>query len=154
MLLAAVTAIWNSRPGVATLAEFREDMVQLAAQVEAGEARLQFETADLDAMRRWISNQPVPEGTVLPASLAPGSGLGCRVVEWRGQSVLLACFKLPGGPPAHLLVIDSRALGDEPADQARLVQAVKDMNTTAWSMEDKTYLLVSRAPQQMLDRLL
>jgi len=154
VLALGLSALWQRGGAGDALASYREDMVQLVRQVEAEEVDLEYLTADLAEIRQWIGEHSSHGDAIIPDSLAPGSGLGCRVLSWRDHAVVLACFKSVDGPPVHLLVIDSQAFGDAPAAGSRLAYMLHDMNTTAWSAEGKTYLLVSRAPAETLERLL
>lgn len=170
------TAWWTQRPMVAALAAcfvlflslaifvvqqgdetnfqaYRSSMVQLVKNVELGQEPLKITSSDLAAIQTWIAENSLHENIALPKSLTAGSGIGCRVIDWNGQSVALACFHLAGGQVAHLLVINRADLPDSPGEGQVYTASMDGMNTSAWSHDAKTYLLVSSASADTLQSL-
>jgi hypothetical protein len=135
-------------------ASYRAEMVRFVTDVEQKREPLQLASGDLAVIQRWISENSIHKNVELPRSLTAGSGVGCRVMDWNGESVALACFRLRGGGVAHLLVIDRESVLDGPNSGAPYVAAIEGMNTAAWSSDTKTFLLVSRASEATLQGLL
>lgn len=153
-LLGAVAMLMTSG-GPHEFASYRSDMVRFVVDVEQGREPLQLVSEDLADIRQWISQNTMHRDVELPQSLTAGSGLGCRVVDWNGEAVALACFRLAGGEVAHLLVIDRQSLSEEPDPDpgVQYVASLTNMNTTAWSSDTTTFLLVSSAPSEIVQRL-
>jgi hypothetical protein len=134
---------------------YRADMVRLVSAVEAGEKPLRLSPADIAGIQDWIAANVDNLTVEVPVSLTAASGLGCSVVDWNGESVALACFRLGGGDVVHLLVINRSGVMEAPLPGSlQRVAAVQGMNTAAWSSQGQTYLLVSRAPADTLRELL
>ena len=128
--------------------------VRFVTDVEQGREPLQLTSGDLASIQGWISENSIHKNVELPRSLTAGSGVGCRVMDWKGESVALACFRLRGGKVAHLLVIDRKSLLESPDPGVQYVASLEGMNTAAWSGEAKTFLLVSSASKATLQDLL
>lgn len=149
-----LAAILLNSAGHPSFADYRMDMVHFTQNIEQKRESLQLESGDVDAIRAWIQKNSIHKALDLPAHLTANSGVGCRVIDWNGQSVALACFHLESGGVAHVLVIDRNRLRNGPDSCTRYIAAVEDMNTMAWSSGTKTYLVISHAPEAALQRLL
>jgi len=149
-----LVAILMSSPGSHDFATYRAEMVRFVTDVEKGREPLQLTSGDLASIQGWISENSIHKNVELPRSLTAGSGVGCRVMDWKGESVALACFRLGGGKVAHLLVIDRKSLLESPGPGEQYVASLEGMNTAAWSGEAKTFLLVSSASNATLQGLL
>ena len=152
--LLGLAALLMNASGTQDFSSYHADMVRYVVDVEQGRQPLQLTSGNLADIQEWIGDNSVHKDLELPRALTAGSGVGCRVVDWNGESVALACFRLKGGQIAHLLVIDRQSLPDGPAPGAQHTASLEGMNTTAWSSGDKTFLLVSSAPEEALQRLL
>lgn len=140
--------------GDRTLSALRSDMSTFLTDLEAGRESLDVKIQDVQKIRSWLAEHTGGETVALPESLQGRSGMGCRVIEWRGERVLLACFQLESGQLAHLLVVDRAALEDPPQTAGPQFVLAGAMSTASWSEGDHTYLLASRAGQAELERLL
>lgn len=135
-------------------ARFRADMVEYIQNAEQDPESLRLTPSDVTGIQSWIAENADQLQVEVPPALSEGSGVGCSVVDWNGESVVLACFRLEGGKVAHLLVIDRHGLRHGPEPGVQYVASLEGMNTAAWSTDDETYLLVSSAPQETLRGLL
>jgi hypothetical protein len=149
-----VIAILMSFPRTDDFAGYRAEMVQFVTDVEQGREPLQLTAGNLSDIQKWMTENSVHKDIQLPKSLAEGAGVGCRVVNWNGKSVTLACFHLKGGQVAHLLVIDRQAIPNAPIPGTQTVASLDGMSTGAWSNDTHTLLLVSSVPTEALQRLL
>lgn len=154
VLMLGFIAVLMTSPAPHDFAGYRADMVHYVAAVEREEEPLRLKSEDMALIRDWLSNNVENLNIAVPAALTVGSGVGCSVVDWNGESVALACFRLAGGEVAHLLVINRKGLSEGPAPGARYVASLQGMNTAAWSTRGETYLLVSSAPAETLQGLL
>lgn len=132
---------------------YRGDMVSFVQELEAGGQSLQFKSSDLAAIRGWLAGNSLHQDLPLPRHLTESSGVGCRVVKWNGETVALACFRLEGGQVAHLCVIERKGLRDSPSAGVHALASVQGMNTAAWTSDSRSFLLVSSAPAEALERL-
>jgi hypothetical protein len=152
--LLGLSAMLLKSPDQPSFANYQADMVNFVKEVEAGRESLQLTSSDVTEIQHWIEANSIHRNLHLPPQLTEDSGVGCRVMDWNGHSVALACFRIEGGQIAHLLVIDRSNLSDAPHAGTRAIASLNGMNTAAWSGENQTYLLVSSAPPETLERLL
>ena len=136
-----------------SFADYRTEMVHFVQDLEQGSETLRLKTSDVQEIRAWLQANAGHEPVVLPAHLTADSGLGCRVLKWKGNAVALACFRLEDDSKVHVLIIDAEKVGGCPDDCTRYFASVEDMNTTAWTTGLRTYLMVSRAPEETLRKL-
>ena len=154
LALLGLVALFMTSSDRQDFTRYREDMVRFVTDVEQGREPLLLTSGDIAGIQAWMAENAADLKVKVPASLTAGSGVGCSVVDWNGESVALACFRLEGGEVAHLLVINRQGLAGGPSTGVRCVASINGMNTAAWSSDDTTYLLVSSAPAERLQRLL
>ena len=149
-----VVAVLMQPSGQLDFARFRADMVQFVHGVEQGREPLHLSPGDVAGIQSWIAENADHLDFRVPPALTQRSGVGCSVVDWNGESVALACFRLGGDQVVHLLVINRQGLRAGPGSEVQYVASLEGMNTAAWSSDNETYLLVSSAPEKVLRRLL
>lgn len=110
--------------------------------------RLEKVTADLGEIRAWYAAGNSGEPVSIPQSLEEAEPLGCREIEWGGESGSLICFKMKDGQIAHLIVISNGAFLDPPG-AAPEVARVGDWTRSAWRQGGMTYLLFSPGDSEL-----
>ena len=143
-LLATLGVLWLKPATPQTFSAYLSEMADFAAHKLD---RLDLMSRDVTEVRRWLAERDVHGDFVIPAGLEGRPSLGCRVLEWKGHKVSLICFELENKQVAHLLVVDSAAFADAPADSPVFKQ-IGDMATVSWGRAGKTYILASKAGNQ------
>lgn len=105
--------------------------------------RLEFKSADVAAVRRWLAQNDSHADLILPAGLEGRPSLGCRVLDWRGHKVTLVCFELENRQVVHLLAVDRHLFPDAPGDSP-VFQQVAGVATSSWSQGEKTYIVACK----------
>ena len=139
VLVSILSLVWLSAPGPVEFGQYREEIGQTAAEgVEpASEVpRDQFQ------VRRWLADNELDAGSMVPRGLDDDLISSCRVVDWRGNKVYIICYDLENHQRAHLAVIDRAALKDAPAESPVFDQIGKAA-TISWSSGNHTYMIAS-----------
>lgn len=151
----AIAALWIEGGKGKDFAGYRSDMVRFVMKVEQGREPLDLTSGELSGIRDWIASHSDMNDLTVPEALTRESGVGCRVTDWAGSSVVLVCFRLASDEVAHLVVIDRADLRGRPTQEDGVVLASVDgVGSVAWADGPRTYLIVSRAPKAVLRGLL
>jgi len=140
LMLGSVLTWWKAPVAGATLDEFAVNFV-------ARGFVLQKHSADLGALRSWLTERQGPLPEALPAKFAELRALGCRTLDFRGREVSLVCFER-GGKEYHVFVGRRSDFGDGAGpDAAAGPRAYPKTGLVAatWSDARHRYVLVSDA---------
>ena len=143
-LLVTITVVWLKPVRTTGFAQYRNEMADFAGHKLD---RLDLMSRDLPEVRRWLAQKESHGNLVIPAGLDGLPSLGCRLLDWKGHKVSLVCFELENKQVAHLLVVDSTAFKDAPAESPVFNQ-VGDVATASWSRGGKTYVVASKGGNQ------
>lgn len=146
----AALLIPRSRPG--DIVTFRHDMEEF---MDRGWDRT-FDLSDPEfaKVKLWLESRNSALRIKLPAALATSPTLGCKNLDWHGNTATLICF-LPkdAGTVVHILMVDRRALTDAPGEQPQLARLTR-WNSAIWTSGDKVYLALTKAePNRLTDCL-
>jgi hypothetical protein len=149
LVLLSVLVFWFQRPAASDFAKFETEMTEFLTSKLDG---LDFQTEELGEIRAWLAAHGSSDDFVLPERLAELQGLGCRLIDWRGNLVTLICFT-SGSDEVHLLVMDRSALRHPPGRRPQFGQS-GTWATAAWSDQDKVYMLSAEGNGDLLAELL
>jgi len=80
--------------------------------------------------------------------------IGCKVLDWNGSTVSLACFQSEGGEIVHLFVMPRGAV-DESLVKAGIYRAqVGDFATVSWLQRDLVVMVAAQMPAAELEGVL
>jgi hypothetical protein len=144
-VLITIAAVWLKPARATGFAQYRNDMAEFAGTKLD---RLDLMSRDMAAVRRWLAQKESHGDLVLPAGLEGRPSLGCRLLDWKAHKVSLICFEMGNRQVAHLLVIDSDAFKDAPAESPMFNQ-IGEVATVSWSHGGKTYMLASKGGNQL-----
>jgi hypothetical protein len=145
-LLLLLLALWQFYPRLTQPDRFSDFRNRMARIVLREYPKMDLETADLDAMRKLLSQQQAPGNYAMPNGLSQAKGTGCAVLDWRGQKVSMVCFNSGRKNDANdssdlfLFVIDRKAVPDAPSRKPRFSQ-LNRLATLSWTEGDKAYIL-------------
>lgn len=113
---------------------------------------LQKHSADVAALKTWLSEKHGPLPEALPAKFADLKALGCRTLDYQGHEVSLVCFER-GGKEFHVFVA---RLDDVPGAMEAMPRFVEGQKLVAatWTDSKNRYVLVSDAGMEAVKRLL
>ena len=151
-LLGFLAALWFNRTPTATpgsFAAYRTDMAQFLREFP----KLDIATDRLPEVRQWLSQQHSLTTAKLPKTLEQFPSIGCRTVEWQGKKLALVCFMVEG-EVVHLFVMPRSAFPDAPVAATPTLAKVGAQNTASWSSAENLYLLVTKADEKLLQKLL
>lgn len=144
-LLVTLSVLWFKSAEQTQFAAYRNELADFAGRKLD---RLDLMSRDLPEVRRWLAQKESHGNLVIPAGLDGLPSLGCRLLDWKGHKVSLVCFELENKQVAHLLVVDSAAFKDAPAESPVFNQ-VGDVMTASWSRGGKTYVVASKGGNQV-----
>jgi hypothetical protein len=156
VLLAALAAFWwpalKFHFGPANFASFRNDMVDFMDQ--RWDHTFDLSDPDFEKIRGWLESRAEPIKVDVSLTLAASRTYGCKTLKWHGATATLVCF-VPekAGTVVHILVVDRRALTDDPGGEPLLAR-VADWNSAIWSRGDKIYLALTTAEAGKLNSCL
>src|SRR5207247_562403 len=87
-VLAALIVFWPSPKSAESFSSFRARMVQTALR----NYRMDLVTADLSAIRQYLSTNQYYADYVLPEPLEKLPGDGCAKLKWHDKKVSMVCF--------------------------------------------------------------
>ena len=156
LLLAALAALLLPAPkfrsGPADLAAFRNDMADFMDR----RWDHTFDLADPEyaKVKQWLESRTDSIQIDVPLALAASRTIGCKTLNWRGNTATLICF-MPknAGTVVHILVVNRSALTDAPGEEPQLSK-LTNWNSAIWSRGDKVYLALTTAESGKLTRCL
>jgi hypothetical protein len=109
--------------------------------IDAGRFTLDERSADIDELTAWVAENsgPVPE---LGNELRARAPIGCKLLNWRGETVTLLCFRAESGRIVHLFTVPRSRLGTGQWDSASRVESHHGRETVEWVHGDNAYVLV------------
>ena len=151
-LLGLLAALWFNRtptdaPG--SFAAYRTDMAQFLREFP----KLDIATDRLPEVRQWLSQQHSLTTAELPKTLEHFPSIGCRTVEWQGKKLALVCFMVEG-EVVHLFVMRRDAFPNANVTATPTLAKVGSQNTASWSSAGNLYLLVTKADESLLRKVL
>lgn len=116
--------------------DFQQTMVSKAIRGYA----MEWETPDMNQLRKNIAGRGAPADYDLPEGLEKLSLTGGAVFPWRNRPVAMVCFNRGNNQMAFLFVMQKSALKDPPPERPAEGK-VSDFVTASWTRGDKAYLL-------------
>lgn len=137
-LLLSLGGLWlRANTGYAA---YHKDIVQAVVDLDS----LDLREKDLNRIDEWLDERPAPSDFEMPAKLRDLAGLGCRVLEWRGNKVTLICMNDNSkglGDKVHLLVINAEDLpGSLPGPEPKFEEN-GSIATASWSDGEHAFIL-------------
>lgn len=130
---------------------YRSAMVQTLEQLDS----LDMRSDEVREIRAWLTERHGHADFQIPESISKLSGLGCRILEWRGHKVTLICFKDSESKlhdVVHLLVLDRDALPNPPEAPTPRYAQVGNLATAGWSDRNHTYVLAGHGKSDNLKK--
>lgn len=152
--LLCATIFLKPLAGGARVADYRRDITGVLTAIEARQQPLEFKSAKVVALQQWLSTNADHSPLPLPQGLQSETGIGCHALDWKGNAVLIACFRLSTGEVVHLAVVDRAVLRDSPSPGTVQYASINNMNTATWSQGTRAYVLASHADETRLHQLL
>lgn len=146
----AWTLLW---PGNSAMAAWESDSLAAVAKVEYGVARLDQKAANFEAVRQLLNARDCPCPNAVPKALAKLRTHGCKQIEVDGRPASLICFELEPGKEAHLVVFNNVDLCDCPGQNQPCFKASKNWRYASWSHGEQTFVLATRADEEVLKTL-
>jgi len=139
-------------PEAASLAEFREDVLERIA----GMKTLDLRSDDPEFVRTWLRDRGLPVDDSSLSALGERSLVGCKIIDWRGRRVSLICFRrgdVEGMPNLHLVTAPAESL--ERSAMLRTEPVVgKEWSTAAWREGDLLHLVLAKGRHRDLRSLI
>jgi hypothetical protein len=151
VLLAGVATILWSRLAPrenSELAFFRTDMAGFLKEFPQLDAYMEGQSE----VRRWLTQRPVFSKAGIPARLQKFPAIGCRQIEWRGKSIALICL-VADGEIVHLFLIPGTQNPTPSNSKPQWARAGR-FTTATWPQSDLTYVLMTPASREFLQKLL
>lgn len=144
--------VWQLLPftahsGEKTFAALRADMSDFLT----GPFRLELQSTRLDRLQAHLADKHQFIDYAVPAGLHNRTGVGCRVIDWRGSRVALICFSVDG-ELVHLMVLPKGQLMEPSVDLGTHQQG--EWVTTGWEDSRNVYLVATKGSEAFLDELL
>jgi hypothetical protein len=139
VLVSIFSLVWFSHPGPVEFGKYREEIGETAAEGVEPAYRV---ARDQWQVRRWLADNELDAGSMVPPGLNDEMISSCRVINWRGNKVYIICYQLGDHQNAHLAVIDRAALKDPPAESP-VFGRIGKAATISWSRGNRTYMIAS-----------
>ncbi len=153
--LALSFLLMSSRATPPDLALHEENSIEMADLLGLAHAAapLDFRGNSLPELRAWLTGRGAPAPGSLPAGFASLSAIGCRVFsDEYGNALSLLCLE-KNGDLVHVFIAEGTSR--QALAMAEKTWVAHDgWNAYCWSDEDRSYVIMSRAPQEELETLL
>ncbi|SPE55471.1 conserved hypothetical protein [Verrucomicrobia bacterium] len=133
---------------------------RMAGSVARGQyPQMDKETNDLGAIQQFLASKG-QSGYQLPKGLEKATPTGCKILEWRSNSVAMLCFNSgtnakPDEPDLFLFVVARSAIRQAPSTHLPKIEPRNRRFTTAsWTSGDKAYLLGGLGDERFLRKFL
>jgi hypothetical protein len=121
----------------------------------SGTVILDRQSPDTAELQEWLrANRSPAAGAALPPALAGLKAAGCKTLTWNGTPVSIICFHLGGDRLVHLVIVNRDSLPSAPPFDSPRFASSGHWNTASWSTGDKSMMLATDAPVDVLKRLL
>lgn len=100
---------------------------------------LEIYSHELVDIQRYLREAGLDGDIVIPAGLHNLTGIGCRILAWKGQEIALICFRQEDDKVIHLLVMEENVfpqIGETPQ-----FAKVDTWTMAIWNRDSKHYLL-------------
>jgi hypothetical protein len=94
--------------------------------------RMELETNDLAAIRRFLASRSAPADYRLRPAWDRMPGLGCGVVQWRNQPVSMICLDRGNKQILWVFVVDPAAVPGAPDTTDPVFRKVGDLAVATW----------------------
>lgn len=139
----------QSRP--APLLAWQRDAVAIFS---APDFRLDMQDTRYPPLEKFLAAHGLPVADEPPFTGGIASAVGCKVLDWRGTRVSLACFLSDTGELVHLFVRRRDGLDTAQLGGSALRMQVGDYATATWLQGDRIIMVASRLPAEALERML
>lgn len=144
-VLAALMIPWMlESQGKPSFGSFQSDSVAFLDTLN----HLDMTSKDVESIRAWLAGNGGNKQFELLPKLAKKPGLGCRVIDWKGNKVTLICFNTSHDgkfSEVHMLVLDSKAVKNPPPDGQPEFAHKGNWETASWSKDGLSYFLAGPA---------
>jgi len=134
-LLVGYIGFWQRSKVPDHFADYRKMMVAKAE----GQYGMQWETSDMDQLRKHFAEQGAPADYRLPQGLEKSQLLGGVKLSWRTHPVAMICFQHTDKTPVWLFVMDKAAVKNAPPGTE--VNKVDRFQTVSWTGGNRVYIL-------------
>jgi anti-sigma factor RsiW len=152
LIFLSMAVLWNKHESSANFANYRGQMVRAA---ENDTHHVDVLNSNMKQVLAWLGEHQGENNLVLPPAFSGATGLvGCRVLDWHGQTVSMLCYKLKGSAHMDLFVAKAGAFPDAPPpDKPQFVKS-DGMATASWSHDGMAYLIVGHGGEAILKKFL
>ncbi len=139
-----------ARATAAGMEDFQAEMVRF---VSTGAYRLELDTDRLTAVKKFLAGRGQGFDASIPSALEGVATYGCQALEWRGETVVLICFRASDVTIAHLFVVDAKAIRNPP-DARMTLSRTAEWSVAGWRDGEKVLIVCSPAGLPDLKRFL
>ena len=108
-------------------------------------------STDFAKAKSWFADRHALADIELPPAIQRAPGLmGCRILNWHGQSVSMLCLVMPGSHHVDLFVTPAAAIADAPVAGQPVFARLNQNATAGWRVGDKVYVLTGQVPEDFL----
>jgi hypothetical protein len=149
VVLAALAALLIPRTGPTDLATFRNDMADFMDR--RWDHTFDLSDPEYAKVKQWLESRTDSIQIDLPQTLAASRTIGCKTLQWHGNTATLICFTPKNaGTVVHILIVNRSALTDAPGEEPQLAK-LTNWNSAIWSRGDKVYLALTTAEADKLN---
>ncbi len=141
-------------PDFKGLPAWQAEAMPALAKLEMGMTRLDQQSPDIEALKRYLTASSLPCPHCIPDALAKIRTFGCKQIQVAGRPAAIICFDLGGGKEAHLIVLERAGLPDAPQERQPELAKSHEWNLAAWSDGTQSFLLATKADVSALKKLL
>ena len=149
-LAAQIVSLFRSNaPATGTLANYAQEMVSFIRVPP----NLELESHDLGVIQGWLyPKRGLPVD--VPPRLVDFQALGCRILSFRGQDVVLICFAREDARLAHLFVVARSALPDLHRGKKPVFTQSGEWITACWEEGDQVYMIAVQGDEATVKKFL
>lgn len=129
-----------------TLAEYRDDVAQLAGSFIDQGMNLDYTSQEQGQVIDWVIAQKLASRINVTGGISQSEPFGCRAIDWRGHRLAMVCFKDQQNQVAHLFILNRQILGNLPERQVKEISRIGGLPIATWYDEMNAYVLVGHDP--------
>jgi len=145
-----LSMLWMNRftvSGEENFAAFRVDMGNYMSRIFF----LDYTSENHDEIRKWLDSKHGITDELIPAVLAKYPSVGCEIISWHDDEVVLICFDV-NGELVHLFTLPNKVFADAPRTERKVTERVGKWETASWSQDGRLYLITTEGSKSLLKK--